>query len=512
MNMKKSPDQFGSSLRENFIPILPAIVAAMLNLVMLIGSAILMQPNMGGSQRLTLVIFGVVGCAYIGLYYWVYTALPDRPLYAWLNAVIAGGALGLLIRFIPAEIDYLVHALLLISALSSSVIAGRAPSYAMVAIVAALHMTHHIPTGSPPITWIIHGMLYVAALIAVETVQQVKALATKQMARIEAVNEISKQIVSTLETEQLISLLDAALQNALDADSYYIGLLRNDELHMRLFYDDGEYFNNVRFNLEGTLSGWVINNQKALFLPDLRKPLKMEGINVVTIGKSKTSLSWMGIPMKGTHVNGVIAIASYRPKAFNRSDFDLLSSIAQRAALALDNTYHHAQVEEQARLDSLTRVLNHSRFIETLREQAETCLALRQPLSLIMLDIDHFKQYNDSFGHPVGDEILVNLCRIIREHIKQTDAVGRWGGEEFAVSLPNSDGQQTFQVAQRIRSTLAGFEINNNGLLPIPAPTVSMGIAVFPAETNDVTKLIDIADRRLYIAKRRGRDQIETAG
>lgn len=512
MTMKKSPEQFDSSLRENFIPILPAIIVGMINLAVLTVSAILMQPGLSGSHRLGLILFGAAGCAYIGLYYWVYTALPDKPLYSWINAVIAGGALGLLIRFIPPEIDYLVHALLIISALSSSVIAERPPSYAMIAIVAVLHIAHHTLNDSPPIAWIIHGMLYVAALIVVETVQRVKALATKQMARIEIVNEISTQIASTLETEQLISLLDAALQNALDADSYYIGLRSDDELHMRLFYDDGEYFNGACLKLEGTLSGWVINNQKALFLPDLRKPLKIEGVKVVTIGKPKTSLSWMGVPMKGTHVNGIIAIASYRPKAFNRSDFDLLSSIAQRAALALDNTYHHAQVEEQARLDSLTRVLNHSHFIKTLRDQAQTCLALRQPLSLMMLDIDHFKQYNDSFGHPVGDEILVNLCRIIREHIKHTDAVGRWGGEEFAVSLPNSDGQQALQVAQRIRSTLANFTIQNDGQIPIPAPTVSMGIAVFPAETNDVNKLIDIADRRLYIAKRRGRDQIESAG
>lgn len=509
--MKKTPI-FGSRLQENFIPILPAIVVGMINLVALIASAILMQPSLDSLQRLTLILFGLAGCTYIGLYYWVYTALPDKPIYAWINTAIAGGALGLLIRFIPPEIDYLVLTLLVVSALSSSVMTERAPSYAMIAIVAAFHVTYHKLNTSPPIVWLLHGMLYVATLIVVETIQQVKALATKQMARIEIVNEISKQIVSTLETDQLIALLDAALQKALDADSYYIGIRKDNELHMRLFYDDGEYFNNVRFDLEGSLSGWVINNQKALFLPDLRKPLKMEGVKVVTIGKPQASLSWMGVPMKGAHVNGIIAIASYKPKVFNRSDFELLSSIAQRAALALDNSYHHAQVEEQARLDSLTRALNHSRFIETLRGQAETCRALRQPLSLIMLDIDHFKQYNDSFGHLAGDEILINLCRIIREHIKQTDALGRWGGEEFAISLPNSNGQQTLQVAQRIRGTLANFKINNDGPRPIPAPTVSMGIAVFPAETNDVTKLIDIADRRLYIAKKRGRDQIESAG
>ncbi len=512
MNLKKSPDPFGSSPPENFIPILPPIIVGMINLAVLIASAILIQPSLGGLQKLALVLFGAAGCAYLGLSYWMYTALLHKPIYGWINAAIVGSALGLLSRFIPTEIDYLLHALLIISALGSSVISERAPSYAMIAIVAALYyIAHPTLSGSPPIVWIVHGMLYLAALIVVETVQQVKALAKKQMTRIEIVNEISKQIVSTLETEQLISLLDAALQNALDADSYYIALQENDKLYMLLLYDDGAYFNGARFNLEG-LPAWVIKNQQALFLPDLRKRPNLEGVNYVTVGKPKASLSWMGVPMRGTHVNGVISIGSYRPKAFDRSDFDLLSSIAQRAALALDNSYHHAQVEEQARLDSLTRVYNHSYFIQTLHKQAQTCLELYQPLSLIMLDIDHFKQYNDSFGHAVGDEILVNLCRIIREHIKQTDAVGRWGGEEFAVSLPNSNGQQALQVAQRIRSTLANFAIKNDEQIPIPTPTVSIGIAVFPTETNDVTKLIDAADRRLYLAKRRGRDQIQSTG
>ena len=128
-----------------------------------------------------------------------------------------------------------------------------------------------------------------------------------------------------------------------------------------------------------------------------------------------------------------------------------------------------------------------------------------------MLDIDFFKQYNDTFGHPIGDEILVSLCVIIRSHIKSTDSIGRWGGEEFAIALPNTDGHQAALVAQRIRETLGSLKIRNSEQFTIPIPTISMGLAVFPLETNDTTKLIDLADKRLYTAKERGRDQIEPA-
>jgi diguanylate cyclase (GGDEF)-like protein len=128
-----------------------------------------------------------------------------------------------------------------------------------------------------------------------------------------------------------------------------------------------------------------------------------------------------------------------------------------------------------------------------------------------MLDIDYFKQYNDTFGHLIGDEVLISLCDVIRSHIKNTDAVGRWGGEEFCISLPNTDGGQALQVAERIRETMASLKVKNAEQMTIPIPTVSQGIAIYPAETEDITKLIDLADTRLYIAKKRGRDQVESA-
>jgi diguanylate cyclase (GGDEF)-like protein len=213
--------------------------------------------------------------------------------------------------------------------------------------------------------------------------------------------------------------------------------------------------------------------------------------------------------MQGEFVNGVMAIASYRPNAFDRSDMELLSNLAQHATLALDNTIRHARVEEQAQMDSLTGVYNHGHFLKILEEQAETAKQLNQPLSVIMLDIDHFKQYNDAFGHLAGDEILTKLCDAIRSHIKRADTVGRWGGEEFAISLPNTGGAQALQVANRIRETMAGMNLRSDDQKTIPVPTVSQGIAEFPVEADEIFKLIDLADRRLYIAKERGRNQVE---
>ncbi len=506
--MSKKSNRFGHDPQENLVSLIPALLAGMSTLSLTVITTILLYP---AADSVILIGYAIVGCVYLACYYWLYTISPNKTLHAWINAAIVGLGLGVLTYLIPQELHYLIYTLVFIAVLSISVISRRGPAYLLIMTITAFHVAHLIEAAMPLNELVIHGGLVVATIITAETIQQLKKLSQNQMNRLEVINRISENIVSTIETKQLLSLLNAAFQNALDADTYYIGIQKGDELHMELFYDDGEYFSDVRVKMEGTLSSWVIKNQKPLFLPDLRTTVKLEGVNFVLLGKPKGSLSWMGVPMKGSHVNGVMAIASYRPNAFNRSDHELLSNIAQRATLALDNTYRHALVEEQARLDSLTRVYNHGYFIQRLREQAEDCRAQAQPLSLIMLDIDYFKQYNDIHGHLVGDEMLINLCTTIRSHIKQTDAVGRWGGEEFAISLPNSDGEQALQVAERIRETLASIKVKTNKLADAPSPTVSMGIAVYPTETSDITKLIDLADSRLYIAKERGRNQIEPA-
>jgi len=117
--------------------------------------------------------------------------------------------------------------------------------------------------------------------------------------------------------------------------------------------------------------------------------------------------------------------------------------------------------------------------------------------------------HSNTYGHLVGDQILTSLCDVIRRHIKQTDAVGRWGGEEFIISLPNATGAQALQVAKRIGDSMAQLHVEDREHRTLPVPTVSQGIAVFPAEVDEIYRLIDLADRRLYAAKERGRNQIE---
>lgn len=430
--------------------------------------------------------------------------------YGRLNSILSGIWLGLFVYVSPDYSSEASHILILLGIVAIAIASGHFYSYLTMALALLI--------GLPFTTTHVHNlqeflefsMPYIAGSVIVEALILIKDTTQQHIHRLETINKISRQIMLSLETHQTISLLNETMQEALEADTYFVGLVKdNGEIQLDLFYDDGEYFNGTRVPLEGTLSGWVVKNQRELFLPDLREDVQLDGVKVVVIGKEKTSLSWMGVPLKASNVTGVISLASYRSNAFDSGDMELLSNLAQHVSLALDNSIRHAQVEEQARLDSLTGVFNHGYFLKKLAEQAGESSATSTPLSLIMLDIDYFKQFNDTYGHLVGDRILKTLCTAIRHHIKQTDAVGRWGGEEFVISLPGASGVEALRVAERIGQTLALLQVDDRDQQAIPVPTVSQGIAVFPAEADEIYRLVDLADRRLYVAKDRGRNQIE---
>ncbi|HXF86034.1 MAG TPA: sensor domain-containing diguanylate cyclase [Anaerolineales bacterium] len=457
-----------------------------------------------------LITFGIFGSIYVLLSnVLIMRTAYLREFYGWGLAILTGVGLGILAFIIPEPLGEFSHILIIFGVVSIATVFGRYHAYTTLIGLILISISRFMPTLSRTEGVLDYFSPILIAFVLTETIVQIKDITHQHIHRLETINKASHQIMQSLDTKQTLSLLDKTIKETLNADTYFIGLVRENELCLDLFYDDGEYFNNIRIPLDGTLSGWVIKNQRELFLPDLRDDVQMEGIGTVVIGKDKTSLSWLGVPLRASNVNGIIALASYQPNAFNRADLELLSNLAQHAALALDNAIQHKKVEEQARLDSLTGVFNHGYFLKRLAEQAEEALRNNKPLSLIMLDIDYFKQYNDTYGHLVGDQILHSLATIIKQHVKETDAVGRWGGEEFAVSLPGATGAQALEVAHRISNSMAKVHVEDRHQKTVPAPTISQGIAVFPVEANEIYALIDLADCRLYVAKERGRNQIE---
>lgn len=179
----------------------------------------------------------------------------------------------------------------------------------------------------------------------------------------------------------------------------------------------------------------------------------------------------------------------------------LQAANAELAQLNTELTEANRALAQAAVTDGLTGLKNHRAFQESLHSLVQMAERLRQPLSLIMLDIDYFKQFNDSFGHPAGDELLRQVAQVLRDSARAYDVAARYGGEEFALLLPNTTLEQAVQVAERLR--LAIQAIQN----PHRAISASLGVAVYRFGTAPATLLYE-ADAALYRAKRDGRNRV----
>jgi diguanylate cyclase (GGDEF)-like protein len=207
-------------------------------------------------------------------------------------------------------------------------------------------------------------------------------------------------------------------------------------------------------------------------------------------------------------VIGQISLYSKKYDCFTATQADWMSSFSNHAAIAVANALLRDELNEQARHDSLTLALNHGAFIEELHAACRHATLHGETLALIMLDLDNFKEYNDRYGHVMGDTVLKLTTQAICQHIKKRDLVGRWGGEEFGIAMPRTDCARALIVAERIRKTLAETQLTNGHGQRIPSPTASQGLAALGETARDVHELIEQADRALYRAKNRGRDQV----
>ena len=332
-----------------------------------------------------------------------------------------------------------------------------------------------------------------------------------QADRLAVLYEIGKAITSTLETSDLLELIYKQLSQIISCDAYFVSIYLPEEhmLDIRILIDQGKRYPPVKVNASEGFSSWIVKNRVPLLIQDLRKEINTIPVKPIMIGDKKLTRSWLGVPMQTDNdLIGLLAVASYQPNVFDEMDQLLLEQIAQQAVLSIQNARIHEEVSRQAKLDSLTGVFNHNHFIERLYKDTESALTTPNPLSLIMLDIDHFKLYNDTYGHVVGDQVLKLTVQAIQSHIKKTDTIGRWGGEEFGVILPNTTISQAKMVTDRIRHTLSELPLFNVEGKTIPKPTISQGIGTLPDHTSDADELVIIADRALYLAKERGRDQV----
>jgi diguanylate cyclase (GGDEF)-like protein len=201
---------------------------------------------------------------------------------------------------------------------------------------------------------------------------------------------------------------------------------------------------------------------------------------------------------------GVLMVTSDDPqRLWQENEVMLLRTVADQVAVAVNHARLFQQMQHQALTDGLTGCFNRRFFEIQLERDLHLATRMRQPVSLILLDIDHFKRVNDTHGHDAGDAALRILANALREEVRGVDTAARYGGEEFAIILPQAGHEGAKVVAERLRSRIESTEVPGVGCI-----TASLGVASFPNDASSRELLVTSADRALFLAKRSGRNKV----
>jgi diguanylate cyclase (GGDEF)-like protein len=222
--------------------------------------------------------------------------------------------------------------------------------------------------------------------------------------------------------------------------------------------------------------------------------------------RSTSGASFLAVPLKsGKRVSGALLLTRER-EAFTAREVRLLRIYCNQAAVVLENAIVRERVENLAATDGLTGLFNRRYFDSALAREIARCDRGSTGLALLLADIDHFKSFNDTYGHAMGDLVLKKVAGVLGGALRKADVLARFGGEEFVVILPNVSAKGAIESAERLRESVAAAGIHPGG--PRKRVTVSIGAALFPADAGDSESLLKAADEALYEAKRLGRDRV----
>ncbi len=325
------------------------------------------------------------------------------------------------------------------------------------------------------------------------------------IAELEILFDTVRDLGSTLSTHEVIErLIDRTLLH-LDSEIASVLLVESNRA-MRIIHARGlpeDVVKNTRVPVGEGIAGHVAASGESLLVPDVEQDPRFRRRNherYYTSSCISAPLIFHG------RVRGVINVNNKRSqKVFAAADLRLLEAIAGHAAVALANAHRYEEMEERAQRDALTNLANHGCFWQTLETELKRADRHGRELSLVLIDVDHFKAYNDRYGHRQGDAALVAVSRVIAGCSRAHDVPARYGGEEFAVILPETPFEGALAFAEKMRQSVEELLLENEGKSRL---TVSAGVASLSKGEATSASLVEAADAELYRAKSLGRNRV----
>jgi diguanylate cyclase (GGDEF)-like protein len=206
---------------------------------------------------------------------------------------------------------------------------------------------------------------------------------------------------------------------------------------------------------------------------------------------------------------GLVLIEHKLANAFDNNNLRLMNLIGRQVGIAMENAALYERMNEIATFDNLTKIYNRLSFQKKLEEEFESAKKNNYPLSLAIFDIDHFKRFNDTYGHLFGDKVLKHIAAVIKNSLRSGDIFARFGGEEFIILFPKTDIKRAAEKVESLRKKLEKTTIKDE--LVSASVTVSFGISCYPCFASTESELIKTADDALYCAKEAGRNCVKLA-
>jgi diguanylate cyclase (GGDEF)-like protein/PAS domain S-box-containing protein len=370
--------------------------------------------------------------------------------------------------------------------------------------------------------WTLHGffnernqLVEVQAVGNNITERKLAELATASHAHeLSALYKATTALLTTLDLETLLSqILDAAISAVPVAKKGMLYLIARDtgQLEMRAILGYKETDPRIqRFTILKGKSYVVraIKERRPLLIHDYQTDPSYQSAPDRESPTSPVRSVIVAPLILENHAIGALSLESSSKAAFIESDLHLVISFAATATAAIRNAQLHAEVQKQAITDGLTGTYNRRGFFDLGLREVERANRFGRTLAAIMMDIDHFKEVNDHYGHAAGDQVLQTVSQILVENVRKVDILGRYGGDEFAVLLPEIDMFAATGVAERLRQVIADTSIHSKKNGPIRI-TASLGVAKLSTTIKDLEALLQNADRAMYHAKSTGRNRVE---
>lgn len=323
------------------------------------------------------------------------------------------------------------------------------------------------------------------------------------------------EITATLSLRYVVNSTLREANNLMKADMTTLRVLRGDELvAIGALSGNGQEIANVAtVKLGESPTGRAAKHGRIVKIEtgaeQAMKPVNDTGFSPSQQTGSAPLESGMVVPLiVGARVVGTLSVWSRKQYAFDDEDARIMEMMASQVATAVVAADAMETSERRAHHDALTGLPNRHQLNEDLEGELATMNETGLPAVVAMADVDHFKNLNDDHGHKVGDVTLQKIASVLRNCVRDQDRVYRYGGEEFLLVFVNATPEEAIALAERLRRAVASTPLSGDKLQPVGPVTISIGLALFPDHSSDMTALIEMADGAMYEAKQSGRNRV----